>query len=105
MAVTSVNDNNFNELITSNQKVVVKYHADWCGSCRLFAPKYKRMSEDERFRDIVFLDINAEENPGARELAGVNNLPFFATFKDGKLVAGDCTAKEETVLRMIESLN
>jgi thioredoxin 1 len=105
MAVTLANDGTFPELLKSHRKVVVKYYADWCGSCRLFAPKYKRMSDDERFKDVLFLEINAEENPQARDQAGVNNLPFFAVFKDGQLVKGDFTAKEETVVGMIESLN
>ncbi len=30
-------DNDFESLLKSNSKVIVKYYADWCGSCKLFA--------------------------------------------------------------------
>jgi thiol-disulfide isomerase/thioredoxin len=105
MAVTVSTDSNFQELLDQNDRVVVKYFANWCGSCKLFAPKYRRLSEDERFSDIVFLDINAEENEDARKKAGVNNLPFFATFKNGKLVEGIPTSKEDKVVEMLDNLN
>lgn len=104
MAVTVSDDSNFEELLKSNDKVVVKYYADWCGSCRLFAPKFKRISNDERFNSVAFLDVNAEENPEARKLGKVNNLPTFAIFKDGELVETVCSSKEEAVLELIEKL-
>jgi hypothetical protein len=50
------------------------------------------------------LDVNAEENPETRKLAGVSNLPFFATFKNGVLVKADNTSKEESVELMIKEL-
>ena len=65
MAVEIVTDQEFKDEISSHNKVVVKYFADWCGNCRLFAPKFRRLSGDERFEGVHFLDINAEKNPEA----------------------------------------
>ncbi len=85
--------------------MVVKYYADWCGNCRLFAPKYKRMSDDDAFTNVAFLDVNAEQNPEARKLANVTNLPFFAIFQDGKLVDSVAASKEEAVRDLIHKLD
>jgi thioredoxin 1 len=104
MAVITSTDNDFNSQISTNERVIVKYYADWCGTCKLFSPKFRRLSEDERFKGIVFLDINAEENENARKHAGVDNLPFFATFKNGQLLEASATSKEEAVVAMLEKL-
>ena len=83
---------------------MVKFYADWCGSCKLFTPKFRRMSEEETNASIAFVDVNAEENPAARSLASIDNLPYFAVFKDGQLVAGLATSKEEVVRELLDQI-
>lgn len=97
-------DSDFSQLIQQHEKVVVKYFANWCGTCRLFSPKYKKISEKEEFNGVLFLDVNAEENPESRKLANVTNLPYFAVFKNGQLVSADTTAKEEGVEKLIRQI-
>ncbi|MEP1032440.1 thioredoxin family protein [Ekhidna sp.] len=103
MAVEPKTDQDFKQALEKSEKVIVKYFADWCGSCRLFSPKFRRLSEDNQYSSITFLDVNAEKSPEARKLAGVTNLPFFATFKGGKLLSAVATSKEEVVVEMINA--
>jgi len=105
MGIETITDQNFASTLQNNKKVVVKYFANWCGSCKLFKAKFKRLSNDERFEDVHFIEVNAEENDEARRTAGVNNLPFFAVFQDGSLVEGISTTKEEAVVDLISKLN
>ncbi len=105
MAVIKSTDADFKTLLQDNEKVVVKYFANWCGSCKLFDPKFKRLSNEEQYEGVTFLDVNAEENPQARQLAGVDNLPFFAVFKNGELVQGGATSKEDLVRSYIEQVS
>jgi len=105
MSVTMNTDANFETSLKEHDKVVVKYFANWCGSCKLFAPKFRRLSDDERFNDVEFLEVNAEENAIARRAGGVSHLPFFAVFKNGTLVEGLATSKEEVVVELIDKLN
>ncbi len=102
MAVTIATDSNFSEQLSNNEVVVVKYFANWCGSCKLFAPKYNRVSNEEQYSNITFLDVNAEENPQARKAAQVDNLPYLAVFKNGELVEGSASSKEEYLRKLIE---
>lgn len=104
MSVEKIGDDLFEKSLKSNDKVIVKYFADWCGSCKLFSPKYRRLSEDERFDGVLFLDVNAEENDIARKMAGVDNLPYFAVFKGGKKLDGMSTSKEENVVELLNKL-
>ncbi|WP_026999532.1 thioredoxin family protein [Eisenibacter elegans] len=104
MSVIVATDADFKQHLQDQGLIIVKYYADWCGGCKLFAPKYRRLSGDERFEGISFLDVNAELNPEARQLAGVDNLPYFAIFRNGQLVEGTSTAKEDTVVAMLQKL-
>ena len=105
MAIVKTTDAEFSTLLQDNEKVIVKFYADWCGSCKLFAPKFRRLSDDERFAGIAFLDVNAEENPETRKQAGVTNLPFFAIYKGGNLVETLSASKEESVVELLGKLN
>ena len=104
MPVATLNDASFLETLKEGGPIAVKYYADWCGSCKLFSPKFRRMSEDEAFAGIQFIEINAEENPESRRLAGVDNLPFIAVFNRGVCVQGLATSKEEKVLEMLKDI-
>lgn len=103
MAVIELNDTNFESEI-ANKKVIVKYFADWCGSCKLFSPKFKRLSNDESNSDVLFVEVDAEKNEKARKLAKVDNLPFLATFQNGVLLDSSATSKEEFAVELINKL-
>lgn len=105
MAVTTLTDPEFAAKMAAPGTVVVKYFADWCGSCKLFAPKFRRISDEAGMEGVSFVEINAETNPEARKAAGVSNLPFVAVFKDGKLVDGAATNKEDLVKELIGRAN
>lgn len=104
MAIELVTDEDFKAKITDNEKVVVKYHADWCDICKIIKPKFKRLSSDERYDGIKFLDVDSEASPEASKLAELKNLPTFAIFKDGKLVESISTEKEETIVELLDKL-
>ncbi|SDL44501.1 Thiol-disulfide isomerase or thioredoxin [Catalinimonas alkaloidigena] len=105
MAVLVASDRDFNRFLQQYPKVVVKYHAGWCGSCRLFDPKFRRLSEEDGFRDVTFLDVDAEQNPEARKAVGVTDLPFFAVFQNGQLQDTLASRKEEQVVALIRKLH
>jgi thioredoxin 1 len=99
--VIDAQDSNFKTLLQEHPQVVVKFYADWCGNCRLFKPKYKRISEEEGYKNIAFLDIDAQNNPEARQLANVNTLPYFAIFRNGELIDGVSTNKEDAFKELL----
>ena len=91
---------NLSEIVENNFKVVVQYSAGWCGNCRIMKPKFKRFSTE--FDDAVFVMVDAEKYPESRKLATVDNLPTFATFKDGKLVNQIQTNKADVLKLFID---
>ena len=104
MAVVDIQDQDFRKTLEGNDKVVVKYYADWCGNCKLFAPKYKGVSNEDEQEGVVFLEVNAEKNPEARKAAGVDNLPYLAAFKNGELLEGSASSKEDYLRSLLAKL-
>jgi len=80
----TLDQDNLNEIVSSNETVVVQYMAGWCGNCRLMKPKFKKLSGENE--NVEFILVDAEKYPESRKLANVNNLPTFATFKNGEFV-------------------
>lgn len=93
---------NLQEIISTNENVIVQYGATWCGSCRIMKPKMKRLSNE--YGDVKFLYVDAEKLPESRKLAAVTNLPTFASFKGGKLINQTQTNKEENLKAIIDEI-
>lgn len=81
---TELTEDNLEQLLTSNPKVMVQYGASWCGNCKITKPKFKRMAEENA--DIEFYYVDAEKLPNSRQFADVSSLPTFAGFVNGELV-------------------
>lgn len=77
-----LSQDNLQELISNNDKVVVQYSATWCGNCRIMKPKFKKLASENDA--TVFVIADAEKFPESRKLADVSNLPTFATFVNGE---------------------
>jgi thiol-disulfide isomerase/thioredoxin len=105
MAIQQADDSGIGEILKNNEKVIVRFHADWCGNCKLIAPKFRKLAEDARFADVTFVDIDAEKSPEIRKAAGVNNLPFFAIYAKGNLIKSDATTRIEYIEEMLSALS
>ena len=95
-------EDNLQELIQANQRVIVKFSATWCGNCRLLKPKFKRLSEE--INSVAFVLVDAEKFPESRKLATVNNLPTFAVFQNGLLINQIQTNREENIKKLINEV-
>ena len=99
---TEIEQDNLAEVVASNDTVVVQYSATWCGNCRIMKPKFKMLATQNE--SIPFLMVDAEKFPESRKLATVDNLPTFATFKNGKLVNQTQTNKLEVLTELVNEV-
>ncbi|WP_158963097.1 thioredoxin family protein [Myroides fluvii] len=90
---------NLQEIVGQNEKVVVQFSATWCGNCRIMKPKFKKLSTEKE--NITFVIADAEKFPESRKLADVSNLPTFATFVNGQLVNQTQTNKTEVLHELV----
>ncbi len=91
------------DLVTTNNKVVVQYSASWCGNCRIMKPKFKKLASENDA--ITFVLVDAENSPESRKLANVSNLPTFATFVNGELVNQTQTNKAEVLAELVTEIS
>lgn len=83
--------------IKNDDRVFIRFHASWCGVCKLIAPFVERMKADERFADVTFIEVDVEESLDVKEAFRINNLPYFAAFKSTKLVEEYSTSKKDQI--------
>jgi thiol-disulfide isomerase/thioredoxin len=95
-------EDNLDQIVGENRTVIVQYAATWCGNCRIIKPKFKKLAAENE--TAVFVIADAEKFPESRKLATVDNLPTFATFKDGTFVNQVQTNKFEILKDLVDEV-
>lgn len=97
-----LNQDNLKELVSENNTVVVQFMASWCGNCRIMKPKFKKLASENE--NMAFVLVDAEKFPESRKMATVDNLPTFATYKDGSFVNQVQTNKFEVLKDLVSEV-
>lgn len=96
MGTVELTQQNFDEVVISNDIVLVDFWAAWCGPCRRFGPVFEQVAENNP--DIVFgkVDTEAERELSAR--ANITSIPTLMIFKEQILVFAQPGALPEPAL-------
>jgi len=86
-----------------DKAVIVDFYADWCGPCRMIAPKLEEMSKE--FTNVVFLKVNVDDNTEVAEELGISAMPTFLMFKNSSKVDELVGANEGKLREMIQKYN
>ena len=82
--VTELNSSNFEQTISSEIPSLVDFWAEWCGPCRTMHPVFTRLAR--KFKKIRFARLNIDENRDIATKLGIQAIPIFIMFKNGKPV-------------------
>ena len=80
----SVTDGTFDRVIAGTAvPIVVDFHADWCGPCRMMEPILDNFARANAGRLLV-LKLDTDANPGVAGRFGIRGIPTLIAFRNGR---------------------
>jgi thioredoxin len=99
MPLPTVTEKNFEqEVLLSEEPVLVEFGAEWCGPCKTMAPELMALSHELKGKaKVVTIDI--DRSPAIARQLGVQSVPTFVVFHQGRPVGGKVGAVQRRELR------
>lgn len=94
---------NFKKLTAGQTPVLIDFHADWCGPCKMLSPILKQVKE-ELGDAIKIIKIDVDKNQAIAAKYQVRGVPTMLLFKDKKLLWRQSGVLQKgEIVRVIES--
>ena len=93
----------FSNIIDSEIPVLVDFHADWCGPCKMLAPILKQV-KDQLAESVKIVKIDVDKNQSLASKYQVRGVPTMLLFKNGKQVWRQSgVLQKDEIVRSIQS--
>ena len=96
----------FNDIIQSDQPVLVDFFATWCGPCQMLAPILKEVKANLGER-ISIIKIDVDKNQAVAAQYQVRGVPTMILFQNGKPLwrQSGVMSKEDIIKIIVEKSN
>lgn len=74
--------------IDNGEKLIVDFHASWCGPCKILKPIYEKVAQDLKTNnsDVSLYTMNVDSNRDLVMSLGIRSVPTIKSFSNGKEV-------------------
>lgn len=81
MAVHITRENFQNEVMESEEKVLLDFYASWCGPCKMLSPILEEVEEE----GAKVCKVNIDDEPDLAAQFGVMSIPMLVVMQDGAI--------------------
>ena len=103
MSALHITKENFDqEVLNSDQPVLIDFWASWCGPCQMLLPVVEELAGEVEHAKIC--KINVDEQPELAQQFQVMTIPTLVVMNGGKdLNRSDGVKTKEEILKMLEN--
>ena len=101
MATVDLTKDNFEQVVTGNDVVIVDFWAPWCAPCRAFAPTFEQASEQHA--DVVFAKVNTEEEQEVAGAFNIRSIPTLMVFREKVILYAEAGSLPAPALEQVIS--
>ncbi|MEC4812847.1 MAG: thioredoxin [Scytonema sp. PMC 1069.18] len=83
--VEYIQEQEFDEFLTSNGLVVCDFTATWCGPCKMIAPLMDKLAQEYEGRATV-VKVDLDQNRDLAKRLGIRSIPAVMIYKNGELM-------------------
>jgi len=105
MKLQQVTEKDFErEVLVSELPVLVEFGATWCGPCKVVEPELQALAQEYAGRAKV-LTVDIDQSPYLARQLGIQSVPTFLVFHQGRPVTGKAGAmKKAQLAELLEPL-